>query len=143
VDMVSSSDVWAVGDSGIIIRWNGTGWNSVSSPILVGKHLFWVDMVSSTEGWAVGSDGCIIHWDGTSWRNVTSPTGAWLRCIDMVSSTDGWIVGADGIYHWQAAVFPGDYLVAVVAATVAVIFFAALVYLKKRRTSRVSVVKNP
>jgi formate-dependent nitrite reductase membrane component NrfD len=61
----------------------------------------------------------------------------------MVSASDGWIVGADGIYHWQAAVFPADYLVAVVAATVAVIFFVSLVYLKKRRTSGVNVVKNP
>jgi len=131
--MVSASDGWAVGDSGTIIRWNGTGWNNVSSPIPVGKHLFSVDMVSSTEGWAVGSDGCIIHWDGTRWSNVTSPTGAWLMCIDMVSSTNGWIVGADGIYRYQMAGFPADYLVAVVAAIVAAIFIAALVYLKRHR----------
>ncbi len=125
VDMVSSSDGWAVGDGGIIIRWNGTSWNSLTSPTT--KHLFSVSMVNATDGWAVGSDGCIIHWNGTSWSNVTSPTGAWLQYVDMVDSTDGWIIGADGMYHWQEQVtgLPTNYLIiiAFVVAMVVVLFF--------------------
>jgi hypothetical protein len=109
-------------DSGIIIRWDGTSWNSVISAIPVTKHLFSVDRVSSTDGWAVGSDGCIIHWDGTSWGNVTSPTGAWLYCVNMVSLTDGWIVGADGIYRWQEITgFSTDYLIILIAVAVLVV----------------------
>ena len=53
--MVSSTDGWAVGDSGIIIRWDGSNWENVTSPTT--KHLFSVDMINSTDGWAVGSDG--------------------------------------------------------------------------------------
>jgi len=33
VDMVSSTDGWAVGLSGIMIRWDGANWNLVESPI--------------------------------------------------------------------------------------------------------------
>jgi hypothetical protein len=120
--MVSSNDGWAVGDSGIIIRWDGTSWNNVTSPAM--KHLFSVNMVNSTDGWAVGSDGCIIHWDGASWSNATSPTGAWLSDVDMVSSTDGWIVGADGIFRWQeVAGFPTACLIVIIAVVIVVVVF--------------------
>ena len=131
--MVNSNDVWAVGDGGIIIRWDGTSWNNVTSPVPVTKTLFSVNMVNSTNGWAVGSDGCIIHWDGASWSNVTSPTGAWLSCVNMVSSTDGWIVGADGIYRWQekAAGFLVDYLVIAIAVVVVVIVWF---FIRNRQT---------
>jgi hypothetical protein len=122
VDMVNLNDGWAVGDSGIIIRWDGVTWKNVTSPIPAGKHLFSVNIVNSTDGWAVGSDGVIIHWDGASWSNVASPTGAWLSCVDMVSSTDGWIVGADGVYRWQeVAGFPTACLVVIIAVVIVVV----------------------
>ena len=122
VDMVSSSDAWAVGDSGIILRWDGTNWQNVTSPTT--KHLFSVNMVNSTNGWAVGSDGCIIHWDGAIWSNVASPSGAWLNCVSMVSSTDGWIVGADGIYRWQeVSSFSTNYLI-IIGAVIAIVVVA-------------------
>jgi len=141
VDMVSSADGWAVGDSGTIIRWDGTTWKSIASP--TSKHLFSVNMINSNDGWAAGSDGCIIHWDGASWSNFASPTAAWLSCIDMVSSTDGWIVGADGVYHWQEIVasFPTDYLIILIAVIIVVIVVVWL-FTKDRqprtRTERVA-----
>ena len=58
--MVSSTDGWAVGTAGTIMRWDGTSWSSVESPINV--PLYSVDMVSSTEGWVVGADGTIYRW---------------------------------------------------------------------------------
>jgi len=60
VDMVSSTDGWAVGADGCIIRWDGTSWNNVTGPTTA--WLKSVHMVSSTEGWIVGADGTIYHW---------------------------------------------------------------------------------
>jgi peptidoglycan/xylan/chitin deacetylase (PgdA/CDA1 family)/photosystem II stability/assembly factor-like uncharacterized protein len=103
VDMVSSTEGWAVGEKAVIIRWNGTTWTLARGPELAGAPWLWsVDMVSSTEGWAVGSGGDIMRWDGTSWEYVTSPTTKHLFSVNMVDSTDGWAVGSDGcIIHWD------------------------------------------
>ena len=103
VDMVSSTDGWAVGWRGTIIHWNGTSWNIVDSPEIFEYRTIWsVDMVSSTDGWAVGDEGRIIHWDGANWDSVTSPTTKHLFCVDMIDSLEGWAVGSDGcIIHWD------------------------------------------
>jgi len=69
VDMVNSTDGWAVGSEGAIIRWDGAKWSNVASP--TSCKLVCVDMVSSNEGWAVAqrTDGyqtnqSIIRWTG-------------------------------------------------------------------------------
>jgi hypothetical protein len=112
VFMVSADDGWAVGMSwiieegresggpGVIIRWNGTSWNNVTSP--TNSRLNSVFMVSADDGWAVGYNGAIIRWNGTSWNNVTSPTTSLLYSVFMVSADDGWAVGDPGvIIRWN------------------------------------------
>lgn len=91
VSMVSSTDGWAVGSGGVRLRYNGTSWNTVTSPTVT--DLFTVSMVSATDGWAVGSAGAILRYNGTSWSTVSSPTGEKLSSVYMVSATDGWAVG--------------------------------------------------
>jgi photosystem II stability/assembly factor-like uncharacterized protein len=135
VDMVSSTDGWAVEDSGKILKWDGTSWQYFTSPLPVNQeyHLFSVNMVSSTDGWAVGSDGIIIHWDGTEWNNVTSPTGKWLESVNMVSSDDGWIVGADrSIFRWQEEI-PDFFIIYAIIIGVAALVLAVLLYLRYTR----------
>jgi len=61
VNMVSPTDGWAVGQRGIIIRWDGTNWNNVTSPNNY-RWLWSVHMVSPTDGWIVGADGTIYRW---------------------------------------------------------------------------------
>ncbi len=105
LDMVNSTDGWAVGSHGRLLHWNGTNWTGVASPTYM--SLVSVDMISSNEGYAVAhqmtspSGKSIIRWDGTSWKTMTTPLG-YFNDIDMISSTDGWAVGSDGaIIHWN------------------------------------------
>jgi hypothetical protein len=58
--MVNSTDGWAVGSDGCIIRWDGDSWSNVTSP--TAASLSCVNMVSSTDGWTVGADGNIYRW---------------------------------------------------------------------------------
>ncbi|MCJ7424849.1 hypothetical protein MUP01_11385 [Candidatus Bathyarchaeota archaeon] len=98
--MVSSTNGWAVGDQGTIIRWDGTHWSSASSPTT--SWLNSVNMVSSGNGWAVGDSGTIIRWNGTSWDSVASPTAQFYCSVCMVNATDGWAVGNFGtIIRWS------------------------------------------
>lgn len=55
IDMISSTEGWAVGNEGAIMRWDGTNWKIVTSP--TASVLKSVDIVSSTDGGIVGADG--------------------------------------------------------------------------------------
>ena len=63
---------FAVGDSGIILRYDGSEWSRMTSPVTVRLNCIWG--ASPTDIYAAGNDPnelsatCyIIHYDGTSW----------------------------------------------------------------------------
>src|SRR5208282_922609 len=129
--MLSSTDVWAVGQTqagsqGVFWHWTGVaglggGWNTpqppVSCPVGVPPSscgLFSIFMVSATEGWAVGAGGLIYHYFGGSWNSFNSPVspatpgGGALRSVFMVSPTEGWAVGDAGVViHYSAGTWSG------------------------------------
>ena len=118
--MVSSTDVWAVGQdqagaNGVFWHWTGIaglggGWNTESSPQpeAPGTPLYSVFMVSSTEGWAVGAGGMILHYFGGAWNTFTSPVSTPLRSVFMISPTEGWAVGDGGIIiHYSGGIWSG------------------------------------
>jgi hypothetical protein len=98
--MLSTTDGWATGADGTILRWNGVSWQLVSSPTT--ENLYGVTMTSSTSGYAVGGepingDGTLLRWDGTRWRQATIETSNTLTSVDMVNDNiGGWAVGHDG-----------------------------------------------
>ena len=100
VFMVNSTDGWIVGDSGTILRWNGTAWNNVTSPTKADLRA--VYMLNSTDGWAVGLGGVTIHWNGTAWENVTSGVTVNLLDVGATYSPYYYAVGASGtIIKWN------------------------------------------
>ena len=121
--MVSSTDVWAVGQdsaspaNGVFWHWTGIaglggGWNTPQGPAPK-TPLYSVFMVSSTEGWAVGAGGAIYHYFGGEWNTFNSPVSTALRSVFMISPTEGWAVGDGGIIihyssgTWSGPVSPG------------------------------------
>ena len=50
-DFINSDDGWAVGDNGIILHWDGTSWNNMTSLNIMGSS---VKMISSSEVWILG-----------------------------------------------------------------------------------------
>lgn len=115
--MVSSTDVWAVGQDvpgthGVFWHWSGTpglggGWNLPQAPV-PGVVFYSVFMTSSTDGWAVGSGGVIYHYTGGVWVAFPSPVTTTLRSVFMVSPTDGWAVGDGGvIIHYTTGIWTG------------------------------------
>jgi photosystem II stability/assembly factor-like uncharacterized protein len=117
VFMVSSTDVWAVGENkagtaGTIWHWTGVpglggGWNLVMT---VAQPLQSVFMVSATDGWAVGDNGAIFHYFAGAWTAFSSPIQPpiVLFSVFMISPTDGWAVGSNGvIIHYTAGTWSG------------------------------------
>jgi hypothetical protein len=129
VAAVSSTDVWAVGNSSVgngptktlTEHWDGTQWTVVPSPSLpkIGPYpannsLADVVALASNNVWAVGTattitagEALILHWDGSSWKIVPNPGAnprfydANLLGIAAVSANDIRAVGqtTTGIEH--------------------------------------------
>ncbi|MHC5018991.1 MAG: hypothetical protein ACYTGX_02535 [Planctomycetota bacterium] len=98
----TASDVWAVGEGGVLLRYNGTSWSVYRAPVEGAAALNDIHGVSGTDAWAVGDGGTLLHWNGTSWTSFTAPSGQDLRGVFAVSSTDVFAVGTKGtIHHWN------------------------------------------
>jgi len=101
VSLVSSTEGWAVGNSGTLLRWNGSAWSDVAVP--TSNNLIGVDMLNGSEGWAVGTND-ILHFTAGNWVTVTKPTGAALRSVSVVAANNAWAVGDNGVtLNWDGS----------------------------------------
>jgi uncharacterized protein YjdB len=83
----AASDVYAVGNAGVILHYDGSEWSMMSSPEVSNLHTVWG--TSSNDIHAVG--GPLFHYDGSSWRALSggdSWNGVW-----GTSPTDAYAVG--------------------------------------------------
>jgi len=90
----SNTDVFAVGDGGTVLHWDGTVWDAMTSWTEEDLYAVWGS--STTDVFAVGTLGTIIHWDGVSWDPHVSGTIQQLRGIWGSSSTNVLAVGRNG-----------------------------------------------
>jgi len=110
----SANDIWAVGDSGAIVHFVGTGWSGATSGTVSDLHAVWGSTPSNV--WAVGANGTIVHWDGMSWSPSPAPTTTRLQSVSGTGPSDAWAVGTaiyclasscstdDGaILHWNGS----------------------------------------
>jgi hypothetical protein len=65
----SATNIFAVGDNGRIMRYNGTTWTQVTSNTT--RRLARVTGSGPNDAWAIG-DSVLLHFDGTSWTTMQS-----------------------------------------------------------------------
>ena len=116
----SPSDVWAVGDSGIvdvpgsqtlIEHFTGTAWSIVPSPSPGSIAILGGVTTSNAANnvWAVGADTpagtsgrqtLTLNWNGTAWHVVSSPNPSSIDGVGAVATNTGaaivWAVGESG-----------------------------------------------
>jgi hypothetical protein len=96
------SDMWAAGQYGTVIRYDGTNWTGMVTGSQAGLRGIWG--TGSSNMWTVGNGGTILHWDGTSWKTVSSPTTQMLRSVWGTSPGNAWTVGTGGtILRWNGS----------------------------------------
>jgi hypothetical protein len=71
---IASNAIWAVGDKGVIIRWNGTRWIPQTSGTGVTLNAVWASAVDDVM--AVGYAGRASHYNGANWSTSIDPTMA-------------------------------------------------------------------
>ena len=95
-----TSNIWAVGDGGVILKWNGTAWAAQTSGTTANLLRVWGTDASNV--WAVGASGTIRKWNGSTWSAQTSGTTNILRSVHGSSSTNVWAAGDSGtILKWN------------------------------------------
>jgi hypothetical protein len=104
--------VFTVGDSGTILRYDGTGWSAVPSPTTDNLNGIW--RYSASHGFAVGDSGTILHYDGLNWLTIASPTTNTLNFVWGFSDQYAYAVGDDGtvlFYNgsWTIPMPPGTF----------------------------------
>ncbi len=113
VSAVSSTEAWACGDYGHLIRYQDGAWHAVDPPGFRGLNCTDIDMLSPTSGWVV-ADNRAFQYDGSSWteRNAGfAGSNRWFRRISVLATADVWAIGSmtdmnwpnDVILHWDGA----------------------------------------
>ncbi len=116
------NDVWAVGDKGTVMHFDGHSWTR--SPSGTEEDLTSVTGTSPTNVYVSGQKGAIFHWDGKDWHEVASAEGkdaggTTLLHIWASGPNDVWAVGLgegdDGGYlrkwngtKWETQYIPGS-----------------------------------
>ena len=95
----STTDIYAVGETGTILHYDGINWSAMQSGTSAGLLGVWGS--SATDVYAVGETGTMLHYDGVNWSAVESGTEVDLYGIWGSSSTNVYAVGGQGtILHY-------------------------------------------
>ena len=93
VSALDADNVWAVGDDGTILHYDGKDWSAQESGTIV-----WLRDVSALDAnnvWAVGYGGTILHYNGTAWSAQVSGTTDNLYGVSALDANNVWAVGSD------------------------------------------------
>lgn len=92
--------VYAVGDAGTAIKWNGAGWFGLETGTR--DPLFAVYGFNADDVWAVGDKGFAAHWNGTFWTRTPTGSTKPLRAVWGFAPNDVWAAGDGGeIVRWD------------------------------------------
>jgi hypothetical protein len=93
---VSATDAFAVGENGVILRWDGTAWSTMSSAAdsWAGRRLTGVWGSSATNVFAVGETGTLLRFDGTRWSEQPFDSVSDLAAVWGSSAGNVFVVSA-------------------------------------------------
>jgi len=97
-----ANNVYAVGDNGIISKYNG--YNAVIIPNTSTATLKGVSGCSISEVWAAGTAGTAVKINSTSTTVYNVGTAVDLKCVKVLAPNDVWVGGTDGIIaRWNGS----------------------------------------
>jgi hypothetical protein len=94
----SSTAIWAVGDAGTVLFYDGSDWTQTTIPTARNLRAVWG--FAADDVWVAGN-GAIFHWDGAAWTEYDGACG--LVAIWGASSNDVWAAGYSCAMRWTGA----------------------------------------
>jgi hypothetical protein len=107
----SATNMYVVGDSGVVLRYDGSAWTRMTTGTTAQLNRVWG--TSSTNVYAATSTGRLLRWNGTTWSfvaGVQAPGALWS--VWGTSSTNIYAVGDGGVVlryngtSWQRVRLP-------------------------------------
>src|SRR5690606_34173082 len=94
---IADDDLWAVGAEGTMIRWNGTAWTNVQTPVNVNLWDVW--QAPSRRVFVVGNNGTALSYDPDegSWEQYVTGVDGNLYAIHGTDEQNVWAVGNRGL----------------------------------------------
>lgn len=101
---VNKDRVYAVGNKGTMLWWNGVGWIPMDIGTTVAIHGIWG--LGENLAYAVGDNGTVAQFDGANWSPVVLDTAVDLYGVYGFSADDVYVVGQNGyIGHWDGEIW--------------------------------------
>jgi hypothetical protein len=102
----SDHDVFAVGDGGTILHYDGSAWSPMTSG--TGSDLRCLWGTSSTDVYAAGAKGTVLHYDGSTWRSISTAPSWEFSSIWASSSSDVYCVVMGDLHDGESSVLHYD-----------------------------------
>jgi hypothetical protein len=110
----SASDIWAVGDEGVALHYDGDTWKKVATGTT--DTLFAVWGASPDDYWTGTDGGELLHWNGSAWKRDSSFASTYGDAIMSISGSgphDVWITTGLEMLHtdgngWSLVSAPDD-----------------------------------
>lgn len=110
IDVVDASNIWAVGDDGLLAHRDSSGWKVMPSPV-PNSSLITLEMVGNgQEGWAGGwqqaegqpQQALLLHYQNGAWRQDTSLGGEGVVEDLEVASNTVWALVSGQVWRFSA-----------------------------------------
>jgi hypothetical protein len=96
----SATNAWAVGEFGVIYRWNGLAWSHQPSPTTVTLNTVWG--TNDTQAFAAGDEGTMLRYAGGSWSAMPFPSTASVYALWGSHASNVYAVTAAGeVVHFN------------------------------------------
>ncbi len=93
----SATDIWAVGERGIALHWDGTCWARILPGNAQTLRAAWP--ASGNTWWFAGAGGSLLTWDGSNWTSQTLAEQLTFHDIEGASGTSAIAVGQAGALY--------------------------------------------
>lgn len=102
---INDSNIWAVGNTGLILKYNGAQWQKITLPYFLETDLNAIYFTDADHGYVGGKNGTILRYTNGTWtflnNNVVSSD---INAIEAVNPNDVWF-GSWNLYHYDGNSF--------------------------------------
>lgn len=92
----SDSDIWAVGDAGVALHWDGTRWTSTT--VDASCKFLALTVLDGGEVWAVGATNCVYYFDRSQWRKRDLSVTPGNRLVAVAAASGKLCVGGERLF---------------------------------------------
>ncbi len=101
---INDSNIWAVGNNGIILKFNGESWEKISLPFLIEENFKTIFFTNNSTGYIGGENGTLLKYQNGAWLLLGKVSNSGVNDIFIRSNNTGWMASWN-IYYYDGNSF--------------------------------------